>query len=68
MKLFTCTDHAYHWPVGVASVVVARDETEARVLLQRALADDHLDPAHPFTLQEIDLSIPSAKVLCNGDY
>lgn len=67
MKLFTCVDHAYFWPVGVASVVVARDKDEAIRLLQRALDERGLKRV-PFTLQEMDLTIPGAKVLCDGNY
>lgn len=68
LKLFTCTDHDCHWPVGVASIVVARDEAEARVLLERELAVASLDPKEPFTLKEIDATIPGAYILCDGNY
>lgn len=30
MKLFVCTDHPIWYPVGGASIVLARDETQAR--------------------------------------
>lgn len=39
MRLWTCADHAAHYPVGGASIVVAPDEAAARAMLARALAD-----------------------------
>jgi hypothetical protein len=67
LKLFTCTDHAGVWPVGVASVVVAHTEHEARGLLTEALEAEGLSEK-PFTLRRIDTSRPKAVVLRNGDY
>lgn len=75
MKLFTCTDHNHHYPVGVASVVVARDEDEARILLNLELLSEGLipdiycsDKSKRYTLKEVPLDRPSAQVLCNGNY
>lgn len=67
MRLYICTDHAGHWPVGVASIVVAHGKDEAKGLLLRELAKEGLD-TEPFTLTEVDLSVAHAHVLCNGNY
>ena len=70
MKLFICTDHdCVCWPVGVASVIVAKDRHQARRLLKKELTDHAvLDPDEPFTLQEMSLTEPSAEILRDGDY
>lgn len=67
MKVFTCTDHSTHWPVGGASVVVAESEAQARYLLEKELRVRGLDP-NEFTLKEIALDIPLVVVLRDGDY
>jgi hypothetical protein len=68
MKVFTCDDHAGHYPVGVASVIVAIDEASAVELLTEELYSQGLDPTLGFTLQELDLRVPKALVINNGDY
>lgn len=67
MKVFTCIDHAGFYPVGTASVVVAPNEDEARVVLESALKERGL-PATKFTLKELHLVMPVARILCDGDY
>jgi hypothetical protein len=68
LKVFTCRDHVTHW-VGGASIVIAEDESEARRLLIAKLATHGLTQAQePFGLIEIDLTVPRAIVLQNGDY
>lgn len=67
MKVFTCTDHDYRYPVGVCSFVVEADEAAARILLQKTLDAVGLGAAE-FTLQEMDLSTPGAVILLDGDY
>ncbi len=67
MNVYTCIDHDGHW-VGVASVVIAPTEDEARELLKDVLTDCGLNGAKPFTLHKIDISKPQAVVLCDGDY
>ncbi len=67
MRVFTCTDHAGVWPVGVASIVVAPDEQAAREILAAELARHMLKP-EPFTLTEVDLGTPSAIILRDGNY
>lgn len=67
LRLFTCTDHKGHWPVGVASIVLAHDETHARVLLDAALAHRGLGDG-AFTLNEIVTNVAQAIVLNDGEY
>jgi hypothetical protein len=69
MRLWVCTDHDTHWPVGGASVVVAAAEREARALLIEALrASGIAQPEGDFTLREISLETPVALVLADGNY
>lgn len=67
MRVFTCTDHDGYWPVGVASLVVASTEDDARLMLQAELDNKNLGKGS-FTLQEVDLLIPKATILLDGDY
>lgn len=68
MQVFVCTDHDGHYPVGVASVVVAATEDEARHLLQAELITHGLNAKKPFTLRRINSESPRAFVLLDGDY
>jgi hypothetical protein len=68
MKVFVCTDHAGHYPVGVCSVVIANDEQEARELLTAELKSHGLSTEEPFTLRWINSEAPRAFVLLDGDY
>lgn len=69
VKLFTCTDHDGHWPVGVASIVLADNEMQAGMMLAHELLKKGLDPVKPaFTLTEVDMSQPCAIILNDGDY
>jgi len=70
LRLFVCTDHDGIWPVGVASVILATDEEQARILLDSELLASHLKPhdQEPYTLWEIPLDRPMARILRNGDY
>lgn len=70
MKVYTCTDHDCHYPVGVASVVVARDVLEAQQLLDAALIADGLRPwkDKSYTLTELPLVDAKAVILDNGEY
>lgn len=63
MNVYTCTDHD-----GVASVVVADTEEDARALLERELREHGLDGKKPFTLRKINTAVPRAFVFLNGDY
>lgn len=75
MRAFICTDHDGHNPVGVASVVVAENEFQARELLNAELKSEGLEPRQggyrntaAYTLIELDLTTARAYVLNNGDY
>lgn len=65
--IWTCVDHDGHYPVGVASVVVAATESDARALLDAALKTEGLVP-DDYTLERISADEPCAYVLNNGDY
>jgi len=70
MKVFTCTDHDGHWPIGVASVIVAKDKRQARKLLDKELVVRGLLPRaeQEYTLDEVSLDVAQALVLQGGDY
>ena len=67
MRVFVCTDHAGHYPVGTASVVLAPTREDAERMLAVALAEKSL-PALGFTLRELPATEPRAVVLCDGEY
>jgi hypothetical protein len=68
LKIYVCTDHDGHWPVGVCSVIVAFTEESAREMLKDELRDHGLDPEKPFTLRQLNLTNPKAFVLLDGEY
>lgn len=70
MKIFTCTDHDSHYPVGVASVIVAKDRREAKRLLDAELVAEGLKPwkEEKYTLEELPLHYKHAVILNNGEY
>jgi hypothetical protein len=68
MKVFYCTDHKTHYPVGGSSVVVAQDEEQARQMLKDALKLEGLGWRGDEQLVELNTSVPGARVLDNGDY
>ena len=70
MKVFYCTNHDSHYPVGAASVVVAQNQKAAKKLLDDLLTSDGLKPSskEPYDLTELDLTKPEAFLLVNGDY
>lgn len=59
MKLYICTNHDGVCSLG-QSVIVAKDKTDARELLDKKLIDRGLMPYKdfPYTLIEVDLSGP----------
>lgn len=67
-RVFVCTDHAGHYPVGVASVIIADSEVQARGLLEEELRTRGLNPDEPFTLQEVTSTDPRVVVLNDGNY
>ncbi len=70
MKLFICDDHDCIWPVGVASIVWAKDKPQAKRLLDKQLMRCNLEPykKSPYTLKEVSLLKPVAIVIRTGDY
>lgn len=70
MLLFTCDDHDYVHPTGVASIVIAPSEEVARELLDAELIRCKLRPfaEAPYTLKRIDLRVAQAIILHDGDY
>lgn len=67
-RLWVCTDHHGHYPVGVASIIMANSEDEARRLLAAGLRESGLDADKGFTLLELNISMPFARVLHDGNY
>jgi hypothetical protein len=68
MKVFFCTDHDGHWPVGVASIVVAPNRETAASALSTRLNAIGLDGNKPFTLTELDTTKAQIVILRDGDY
>lgn len=69
LNVYTCTDHDGHYPVGVASVVVADNEAQARTLLDTQLKEHGLNPEKPhYSLRRINIEQPRVFVLLDGDY
>ena len=70
MKVFTCDDHDFFWPVGVASVIVAKDRREAKKLLDQRLKEKGLKTfeGRKYTLVEMSMDKAEAKIICDGDY
>jgi hypothetical protein len=68
LNVYTCTDHSGHWPVGVASIVVAETEMDAKCLLVTELASHGIKQDEDFTLVKPDTSCARAIVLRDGDY
>lgn len=69
-KVFICTDFRGLWPVGVSSLVVAKDQVQAKKLLVAALVDAGINQPeiNDLTLQEVDLRRSQALVLNKGEY
>ena len=68
MRVWTTKDFTGHWPVGAAAVVVAEDERITKLTMDKALMVDGLDPTEGYTLVELDLDVPGAVILVNGEY
>ena len=66
MNVYVCTDHDTHYPVGGASVVVARSEKEARELLDKALRAKGLRVTD-YTFVQLSKAA-QAIILNDGDY
>ena len=70
MKVFTCDDHDFFWPVGVASVIVAKDRREAKKLLDQRLKEKGLKTfeGRKYTLVEMSMDKAEAKIISDGNY
>jgi hypothetical protein len=65
MKTFIATHDGIFLP-GY-SVVIAKDEKSAKEMLIKLLKE-HLLKTKDITLEEIDITIPNAKMIWDGDY
>jgi len=70
MNLYTCIDHDGHWPVGVASVVLAENENHAIDILDEQLVSHGLLPYEKehYTLVKVSQTKAVAIILQDGDY
>ena len=70
MRVYVCTDHDYHWPVGVASVIVANNITEAMEMLDAKLIEAGLEPFElkPYTIRRLPEDMPYCEILQDGQY
>jgi hypothetical protein len=66
LKVYYNTDFEGQWPVGTSAVVVAESAEHAELLLTDKLAAIGL--AYRGTMTEIDLTVPNAIILQDGDY
>lgn len=69
-RIYCCTDFRGYWPVGVASVVVARNEAEGRQLLKQKLKEVGipLEGDGEFNLKEVNTDNPGVFILNDGSY
>jgi len=68
LRVFTCSSFKGHY-VGGSAVVVAGNETRARVLLDIELRNQLLDGlAADDEVTELDLYVEGVEVLADGDY
>jgi hypothetical protein len=68
LDVFVSDDFHGHWPVGTSAVIVARDEAQARKLLQAELITHGLGKHDDFHVRKIQTERPQAFVLQDGDY
>ncbi len=70
LRVFTCTDHDYHNPVGVCSVIVAHNRRIAKTLLDKELVACGLKPfaEEEYTLNLVDIKHSNATILLDGEY
>lgn len=67
-KVFYCTNFRGYWPVGVSSVIVAKDKEDARSILTQQLIESSIliEDSNDFELKEINLNERKAVVLNDG--
>jgi len=76
MKLYTCTSHDLHYPIGCGSIVVAASRVHGKRLLDVELESRGLKPwaQSSYLLEEVkgvsvsEESEPQAIILCDGNY
>ncbi len=69
MKVFTCSNFKGHNPVGVAAVVVAKDEAAARLQLDIQLRAAGLPGMEAECgLTQVRTDRRSVEILCDGNY
>lgn len=68
MKVFVVVGFKGKWPVGTAAVVVAKDATAARKLVDVELRKRGLPPLAGDKLVELDTRKAGATILLDGDY
>ena len=70
MKLFYCEDHDAKWPVPVCSIIIAKDENQARDLLDEQLKERGLKTfsEEPYSLVKVPQQKPVAIVISDGEY
>lgn len=70
LKVFYCKDFEGYWPVGTSAVIVAGTREGAEILLHDKLQQMGLTPkTYPGgTLVEINMDLPQAIVLSDGNY
>ena len=66
LKVYYNTDFEGMWPVGTSAVVVAESAEQAELLLTDKLAAIGL--AYRGTMTELDITVPNAIILQDGDY
>lgn len=69
-RIFVCTNFRGYWPVGVASLVIAKDKREAKKLLDQKLRDAGIpiEGDGDYTLTEINIDSPGAVILNDGKF
>jgi len=70
LKVFVCDDHDGFYPVGVSSIIVAKDRRQAKKLLNEQLKIFRLETSKdcPYTLREIPTDSPIAIIINDGNY
>lgn len=68
MNVYYCTDFDGHYPVGTSAVVAAETEEQAQELLLAELVEHGLPQNRKITLHRINVTVPRAFILQDGDY
>jgi len=68
LKVFVSTDFKGHYPVGTCALIVAEDESAARILLDKELASRKLPQTEEYRITEVQTDVPVAEILLDGNY